>query len=117
MSRLKRQNLVHAIHLTWEAPFSLDITGVDPDIRYRIDIRVNGASNIIASSYSNVSEFIYNGTNASVIYEFRVTPINGAGNGTTSGAVTGYFIGCEFLMCCWVIPCQINAKKSLPSSI
>ena len=74
----------------------MDITGVDPDIWYCIDIRVNGTSNIVASNYSNIPEFIYNDTNTSVIYEFRVTPINGAGNGTTSDPVTGYFIGCEF---------------------
>ena len=88
--------LCQIIHLTWDAPFSLDITGVDPDIWYRIDIRVNGTSNIVASSYSNVPEFIYNGTNTSVIYEFRVTPINCAGNGNTSDPVTGYFVGREF---------------------
>ena len=100
MSHPQRKNLTHAVRLTWDAPFSLDITGVDPDIWYRIDIRVNGTSNIIASSYSNVPEFFYNGTNTSVIYEFRVTPINGAGNETTSDPVTGYFSGRELLICC-----------------
>ena len=95
MSNPQRKNLVHAIRLTWDAPFSLDITGVDPDIWYRIDIRVNGTSNIVATNYSNVPEFIYNGTNASAVYEFRVTPVNGAGNGTMS-AVTGYLIGRKY---------------------
>ena len=101
VSNLKSENLVHAINLTWEAPPSLDITGVDPDIWYRVDITVSGTSDIILSYYSNVPEFIYNGTNTSVMYEFRVTPVNDAGNGTTSAPVTGYFIGCEyfFLMC------------------
>ena len=102
MSNLQRENLGQVIRLTWDAPFSLDITGVDPDIWYRIDIRVNGTSNIVASNYSNVSEFIYTGTNASVIYEFRVTPINGAGNGTTSDPVTGYFVGREYFFCLFV---------------
>ena len=49
----------------------------------------------------NISEFNlamndYNGTSASVIYEFRVTPINGAGYGPQSAAVSGYFSGREF---------------------
>ena len=96
VSNLKSENRVQVIHLTWEAPPSLDITGVDPDILYRVDITVNGTSDIILSNYSNVPEFIYHGTNTSVIYMFRVTPINGAGNGATSAPVTGYFIGCEY---------------------
>ena len=33
----------------------------------------------------------------------RVTPINGAGNGTTSAPVTGYFSGCELLMTLTVV--------------
>ena len=95
MSNPQTDNLPHAVRLTWDAPFTLDITSVDPDIWYHVDIRVNGTSNIIASNCSNVPEFIYNGTDASAIYEFRVTPINGAGNGTTSAPVTGYFRGGE----------------------
>ena len=80
----------------------MDITGVDPDIWYRVDITVG---NIPLSTYDDITfpEFNFtlddhNGTNTSVIYEFRVTPINGAGNGTTSVPVTGYFKGREFLV-------------------
>ena len=98
VSKLKSDNLVHAINLTWEAPPSLDITGVDPDIWYCVDITVNETSDIILSYYTNVPEFIYSGTNTSVIYMFRVTPINGAGNGATSAPVIGYFIGCKYFL-------------------
>ena len=98
VSNLKSENRVHAIHLTWEAPPSLDITGVDPDIWYRVDITVSGTSDIILSNYSNVPEFIYNGSDTSVIYMFRVTPINGAGNGATSAPVIGYLIGCKYFL-------------------
>ena len=95
-SSLTSENLVHAIHLTWEAPPSLDITGVDPDIWYRVDITVHGTSINVSRNYSNVPEFIYTGTNTSVIYEFHVTPVNGAGNGAASAPITGYFIGREY---------------------
>ena len=106
MTSLKTESLRQVIHLTWDAPFSLDITGVDPDIWYRVDVTV---TNISLNTYSistlvYVPEFNftmddYNGTNTSVLYQFRVTPINGAGNGTTSDPVTGYFGGREFLVC------------------
>ena len=103
MTNLKSESLGQVIRITWDAPFSLDITGVDPDIWYRVDITV---ANIPLNTYS-ISTVVYvpefnfaisdfNGTNTSVIYEFQVTPINGAGNGTTSAPVTGYFGGREF---------------------
>ena len=103
VSNLKSESLGHIIRLTWDAPFSMDITGVDPDIWYRVDVTVDNSP---FSSYNDiyVTEFNFtmddhNDTNTSVIYEFRVTPINGAGNGTTSDPVTGYFIGCELINC------------------
>ena len=105
VSNLKTESLGQVIHLTWDAPFSLDISGVDPDIWYRIDITV---VSVPLSSYSiskevNNPEFNftmddYNGTNTSVKHKFRVTPINGAGNGLQNNPVTGYFSGCELAM-------------------
>ena len=74
----------------------MDITGVDPDIRYRVEITEGNAP--FNTYFVNFPEFNFildNRTSTSVIYEFRVTPINGAGNGTTSAPVTGYFRGGE----------------------
>ena len=101
-SEWKNESLSQVIRLTWDAPFSLDITGVDPDIWYRVDVTVD---NNYFSTYDdiNVTQFNftmadYNNTSTRVIYEFRVTPINSAGDGITSDPVTGYFIGCKLLM-------------------
>ena len=100
MTNLKNESLGQVIRLTWDAPFSLDITGIDPDIWYRVDITVG---NVPFNTYDdiNIPEFNftvddYNGTITRAIYEFRVTPINGAGNGTPSAPVTGYFSEREF---------------------
>ena len=105
VSNLKIELLGKVIHLTWDAPFSLDITGVDPDIWYRVDITEAGAplSTSSISRVVNISEFNftmneYRDTSSRVVYEFQVTPINGAGDGTTSVPVTGYFKGREFLV-------------------
>ena len=99
---LRSESLGQIIHLTWDAPFSLNITGVDPDIWYRLDITVTDdpLSMYFSSRIVNIPEFNftvddYNDTSNSVVYEFRVTPINGAGNGTRSHFVYGYFIGRE----------------------
>ena len=101
VNNLKSESRGQVIQLTWDAPFTLDITGVDPDIQYRVYITV---ANISLNTYSiNLNEFNftmddYNGTNTSAVYEFRVIPINGAGDGTTSFPVTGYFSGRKFLV-------------------
>ena len=102
MSNLKSDSLGQIIRLTWNAPFSLDITGVDPDIWYHVTVTVdNYPLNITSDSipfntyFVNTPEFnfTHDGANTSVIYQFKVTPINGAGSGTASAPVTGYFIG------------------------
>ena len=101
VSNLRSESLGQVIRLTWDAPFSLDITGVDPDIRYRVDISVNNIS-MRTNDTINIPEFSFtmdNDTSTSVVYEFRVTPINGAGVGITSNPVTGYFTERELLMC------------------
>ena len=96
VSNLRSESLGQVIRLTWGAPSSLDITGVDPDIWYRVDITVDNTP--FNTVFVNIPEFNFmvdNETSTSVIYQFRVTPINGAGDGTTSTPVTGYFSGRE----------------------
>ena len=97
VNNLRSESLGQVIRLTWDAPPSLDITGVDLDIWYCVDITVD---NISLRTYDdiNIPEFNFtmdNDTNTSVVYEFRVTPINDVGCGTISYFVTGYFIGRE----------------------
>ena len=100
-------NLVldQVIYITWDAPFTLDITGVDPDISYCINISVGAVANSNDSSplTRNCSVYMpkfnftmdYPNTSTSVVYEFRVTPWNGAGAGPTSAPVYGFFSGRE----------------------
>ena len=80
------------ISLTWTAPFTLDISNVDPDITYCVDV-VNSTSSSIVLSECRIT---VTGFNFSIPlgrvcdnYTFTVTPVNVVGNGT---AVTlGYF--------------------------
>ena len=76
--------------LAWEPPFSLDLTGIDPDIVYCVEI-VNitcGSTDLIISD-CNVTEPSYTSDNITphgYIYEYTVTPrsnVEGARNGTS----------------------------------
>lgn len=76
--------------LIWTPPFTLDLTGVDPDIIYCVEVYniTCGRRDLIISD-CNVTEPSYtlNGTEAGDIYEYIVTPrsnVEGAKNGTPS---------------------------------
>ena len=81
--------------LTWVPPFSLDLTGVDPDIVYCVEVYniTCGRRDLIVSD-CNVTEPSYTSDDIApdgYIYEYTVTPksnVEGARNGT-SLTVTG----------------------------
>ena len=92
------------IHNIWNAPLSLDITGADPDIWYRVNISTTNSSLSTDSIIRevNIPEFNFAtadfiDANTSEIYQFQVTPINDAGDGVTSSPVTGFFRRSELL--------------------
>ena len=105
VSNFASANMTTVIFLTWDAPPTLDITGVDPDISYCVDISVVTVANNTESTplttncsvYTTKFNFTmdYPNTSTSVIYEFRVTPWNGAGEGPASAPVSGFFSGRE----------------------
>ena len=73
------------IILTWTAPFTLDISNVDPDITYCVDV-VNSTSlsTVLSECGITVTEFSFSIPLGRVCdnYTFTVTPVNRAGNGT-----------------------------------
>ena len=75
-------------HLFWEAPFSLDLTGVDPDIVYCVEVINITCGRSLLISECDVMETSY--TNDALlsgyIYEYTVTPrsnVEEAINGTS----------------------------------
>ena len=77
------------LSLTWEPPFTLGITGVDPDITgYCVDV-INSTSSVTLHSECgiNTTKFTYPKPSDTdcVVYSFSVTPHNivGAGEITT----------------------------------
>jgi len=87
-----------SILLTWIPPFSLDITGVDPDIKYCVEVYNTTSANSTIDPIANYSvllpnfNFTLDPPNPCYEFEFRVIPINGVGNGNTSAPAKGYFL-------------------------
>ena len=79
-----------SIQISWIPPFTLDITGVDPDIIYCVDVSISRGLSFSELSMSqcgiNETEFIFMlpPRNWCYFYHFTVTPVNPVGNGTSS---------------------------------
>ena len=86
------------ISVSWRAPWSLDVTGVDPDIWYSVLIQnvtdENNPTPISCTDCTNITETVYTFTPDHLspchVYNFSVTPFNGAGQGESSDNVAGY---------------------------
>jgi hypothetical protein len=79
----------NASTLYWEAPFSLDLTGIDPDIVYCVEVyNITCGKRDLMSSDCNVTEPSYTSDDImdGYIYEYTVTPrsnVERASNGTS----------------------------------
>ena len=94
-----------SVTISWIAPFSLDVTGVDPDIWYTVLIYnvtdMNNPTAIFCTDCINITETHYTFTpdylSPCHLYNFSVIPANGAGHGEISPYVSGYVLNCEYL--------------------
>ena len=80
--------LRNASILSWEAPFSLDLSGVDPDIVYCVEVYsiTCGRSLLISECDVIETSYTYDALLPGYIYEYTVTPrsnVEGASNGTS----------------------------------
>ena len=81
-----------SITISWEAPWSLDVTGVDHDVLYNVSCYdVTDKDNptpISCDRSTNITETVYTFTPDHLtpchVYNFSVTPFNGAGQGESS---------------------------------
>ena len=94
-----------SIALSWEAPFSLNLTSSEPDVVYCVDIYnitddgLRGAVHVLLSDCNVLNTyFIYssNNPNPRDNFQFIITPrsnVPGARNGTPSQPITISFLG------------------------
>ena len=82
--------------LSWTPPFTLDITNVDPDLYYIIEItstaNTENPLTISCDDCSSEYKFTVNNSSPCDSFTFIVVPVNGAGNGTLSDPLQGSFI-------------------------
>lgn len=94
------------LHLTWNPPFTLDITNVTDDIHYCINtynITHNSQHDLLDTACNLTQpEFDFRVANASPCdqFKFQVIPVNGAGNGTSNNIVGYLFDGELSLLSC-----------------
>ena len=84
--------------LSWNPPFSLDLTDVDPDIAFCVEVyNITCGGRELVFSDCNVTENSYTSDAIApdgYIYEYIVTPrsnVQGAQNGTPSQSLRGMF--------------------------
>ena len=91
------------ISLTLTAPFTLDIRGVNPDITYCVDV-VNSTSSSTLHSLCGISETEYEypipPDSACHDHMVTVTPVNPAGNGTSSTLLYSETTECKCTIQC-----------------
>ena len=70
-----------AISLSWAAPFTLDITDIDPDITYCVD--VVSSSSVVKECDITVTDYLFplSSNIGCVDVTFTVTPVNVLGEG------------------------------------
>ena len=99
------------IMLTWKPPYSLNLTGVEPDVAYCIDIYnvTDGAYDHLISTCDVTTTwytFSVSHPDPRDLFQFTVTPrsnIAGAKNGTPSEPMEAYFYGNHISYYCYVL--------------
>ena len=99
VGNLKAENSSTSITISWSAPFSLDVSGVDPDIWYTVLISnvtdEDHPTDVSCADCHNLTQTHYTFSPDlpspchKYKYTFTVTPQNGVGNGMGSQPVTG----------------------------
>ena len=100
---LRANSNASSVTISWTAPFSLDVTGVDPDIWYSVLIYnvtdENNPTAILCTDCINITETHYTFTpdylSPCHVYNFSVIPVNAAGQGERNAYVSGYVLNCK----------------------
>ena len=106
VNNLMSSSSLENIILSWEAPFSLNLTS-DPDVAYCVDVYNitddEGALHLMLSDCNVLSTyFVYNSTNPNPgdYFQFTIIPrsnVPGARNGTPSQPIVVAFLGMVYL--------------------
>ena len=84
-----------AIHLTWDHPYTLDVTDIDPDISgYMIYIRNANTGNTTTVSVTETKyTLVRQDFSHCDMFEFRIQALNVVGEGNVSDPVAATYLG------------------------
>ena len=97
VSELSATPLAGSILFSWVAPFSLNLTNTEPDITYCVDVLSSGGAGLVAGRCGlNETQYSFSPDVRSPCDTFtaEVTPVNGAGNGSTTSVDGHFYEGC-----------------------
>ena len=88
--------------IIWEAPFSLNLTNIEPDIVYCMEVYniTCGRSHVISDCDVMESRYTNDELQSGYIYEYTITPrsnVQGALNGTKREISGQYYLHCTFV--------------------
>ena len=100
MGDLRATSNASSVTISWTAPFSLDVTDVDPDIWYSVLIEdmtdEDNPTNITVNTTDTYYMFTPDYISPCQKFLFSVIPFNGAGEGQSGGNVTVYGLNCKY---------------------
>ena len=103
VSNLRASSSFSSVTISWSAPWSLDVTGVDHDIWYSVLIQnvtdEDRPTDILCTDCTNITETHYNFTPDHLspchVYNFTIIPANGAGLGEWSDIAYQGWVVCS----------------------
>ena len=103
-------NISTSISLSWQPPDSLNLSYVEPDIVYCVDVfKITCGIEQVLSKFDFTQSYFYynvNDPDPRDIYQFVITPrsnVVGAINGTASEPITGWFMKGKLLVIRWIV--------------
>ena len=98
------------LHHTWNPPFTLNITNIEPDIFYCINV-YNITPNSLYKTYCDLTQPEFDFMVANPIpcdqFQFQVIPVNGLGNGTLNN-ISGSLFNSKL----WPLMVYVNKTRA-----
>ena len=89
---------ISTLTVDWEEPYSLDVSNVEPDVTYCLDVKIFNDSFRLGFLFSKcgivLTVYAFHPVDPKPcdIYEVFITPVNGAGNGTVVSVVSSFYL-------------------------
>ena len=112
---------ISTLSVDWERPYSLNLSNVEPDITYCLDVKIFNDSSRLGFIFSTcgiiVTEYVFHNivdSRPCDVYEVFVTPVNGAGNGSVVSVISDVYLQQgNYMHACLINVSLVHVKHSL----